>query len=224
MANNKKVMDSIKDFLERMKACDEAIPEDLAEDALEMVEGVKDALCEDEDVDVLEVTKDADPDGDDKDIDRKVEDAISRVLKKYGMIKDNSMSSIDEALEEEVKQTDACPDGDNIVTDEDNEESVTVDPEKIKSEDSIREYVRAIKPLIAKMPNARDRKRASDAVAGMIRMSRGNVYGDILNASRKAADSAINDKKAKGSVVDSDLDLGKKWAQQFNPHYNKEVK
>ena len=81
MANNKKVMDSIKEFLERMKACDEAIPEDLAEDALEMVEGVKDALCEDEDVDVLEVTKDADPDGDDKDIDRKVEDAISRVLK-----------------------------------------------------------------------------------------------------------------------------------------------
>ena len=66
--------------------------------------------------------------------------------------------------------------------------------------------------------------RASDAVAGMIRMSRGNVYGDILNASRKAADSAINDKKAKSSVVDSDLDLGKKWAQQFNPHYNKEVK
>ena len=59
MANNKKVMDSIKEFLERMKACDEAIPEDLAEDALEMVEGVKDALCEDEDVDVLEVTKDA---------------------------------------------------------------------------------------------------------------------------------------------------------------------
>lgn len=220
MANNRLVMDTIKTFLERMKACDE-VPEDLAEDALEMVEGVKDALCEDEEADVLEVTNDEDPD---KDIDKKVEDAISRVLKKYGMIKDTSMSAIDEALEEEVKVEDEDPDEDIVVTDEDGEEDVTVDPETIKSEDSIRNYVKAIKPLIAKMPNANDRKKASDAVAGMIRMSRGNIYGDILKTSRKAADAKINENKAKAQVQDSDYDLGKKWAQQFNPHYNKEVK
>lgn len=220
MANNRLVMDTIKTFLERMKACDE-VPEDLAEDALEMVEGVKDALCEDEEADVLEVTNDEDPD---RDIDKKVEDAISRVLKKYGMIKDTSMSAIDEALEEEVKVEDEDPDEDIVVTDEDGEEDVTVDPETIKSEDSIRNYVKAIKPLIAKMPNANDRKKASDAVAGMIRMSRGNIYGDILKTSRKAADAKINENKAKAQVQDSDYDLGKKWAQQFNPHYNKEVK
>lgn len=220
MANNRLVMDTIKTFLERMKACDE-VPEDLAEDALEMVEGVKDALCDDEEADVLEVTNDEDPD---RDIDKKVEDAISRVLKKYGMIKDTSMSAIDEALEEEVKVEEEDPDVDIVVTDEDGEEDVTVDPETIKSEDSIRNYVKAIKPLIAKMPNANDRKKASDAVAGMIRMSRGNIYGDILKTSRKAADAKINENKAKAQVQDSDYDLGKKWAQQFNPHYNKEVK
>ena len=220
MANNRLVMDTIKTFLERMKACDE-VPEDLAEDALEMVEGVKDALCEDEEADVLEVTNDDDPD---KDIDKKVEDAISRVLKKYGMIKDTSMSAIDEALEEEVKVEDEDSDEDIVVTDEDGEEDVTVDPETIKSEDSIRNYVKAIKPLIAKMPNANDRKKASDAVAGMIRMSRGNIYGDILKTSRKAADAKINENKAKAQVQDSDYNLGKKWAQRFNPHYNKEVK
>lgn len=220
MANNRLVMDTIKTFLERMKACDE-IPDDLAEDALEMVEGVKDALCEDEEADILEVTNDGGPD---KDLDKKVEDAISRVLKKYGMIKDTSMSAIDKALEEEVKVEDEDPDEDIVVTDEDGEEDVTVDPETIKSEDSIRNYVKAIKPLIAKMPNANDRKKASDAVAGMIRMSRGNIYGDILKTSRKAADAKINENKAKAQVQDSDYDLGKKWAQQFNPHYNKEVK
>ena len=46
MANNAKVMDSIKSFLLKMKANDENIPEELAQDACEMVEAVKDALCE----------------------------------------------------------------------------------------------------------------------------------------------------------------------------------
>lgn len=56
-----KVRDSIKTFLEKMKALDEKIPEDLAEDALEMTEEVKDALEQletvDEEADPLEITK-----------------------------------------------------------------------------------------------------------------------------------------------------------------------
>lgn len=71
MANGSKVMASIKDFLIKMKALDEAIPEELAEDALKMTEEVKDALCEDEDPDVLEITKDEDP-NEKEDIDVKV--------------------------------------------------------------------------------------------------------------------------------------------------------
>ena len=56
MANNAKVMSSVKDFLLKMKALDEAIPEELAKDALEMTENIKDALC-DEDPEVREVLK-----------------------------------------------------------------------------------------------------------------------------------------------------------------------
>ena len=48
MADEARVMGAIKNFLLKMKALDEAIPEDLAEDALEMTEEVKDALCEED--------------------------------------------------------------------------------------------------------------------------------------------------------------------------------
>lgn len=90
MANGSKVMSSIKDFLIKMKALDEAIPEELAEDALKMTEEVKDALCEDEDPDVLEITNDEDP-KEKEDIDVKVEDAITRVLMKHGLIRDSAL-------------------------------------------------------------------------------------------------------------------------------------
>lgn len=78
MANNAKVMDSIKSFLLKMKANDENIPEELAQDACEMVESVKDALCEDEEVieeKKEEEVKDEDPK---EDIDKKVEDCYGQ--------------------------------------------------------------------------------------------------------------------------------------------------
>ena len=40
MANNKRAMGAIRDFLIKMKALDTEIPEELAEDALEMTEEV----------------------------------------------------------------------------------------------------------------------------------------------------------------------------------------
>ena len=55
MANNAKVMSSVKDFLLKMKALDEAIPEELAKDALEMTENIKDALFH-EDPNPLQIT------------------------------------------------------------------------------------------------------------------------------------------------------------------------
>ena len=108
MANNAKVMDSIRNFLLKMKALDENIPEDLAEDALKMTEEVKDALCEDEEMEVEEKednedecteeikedVKDEDPK---EDIDKKVEDAFVKVMRKYGLIQDSAMASLDEA-------------------------------------------------------------------------------------------------------------------------------
>lgn len=223
MANNAKVMGSIKAFLERMKACDESIPEELADDALEMVEGVKDALCEDEEADVLEVTKDGDCSMQDKALDKKIEDSLVKVMRKYGMIKDESMKAIDECLEEATKDEEI--DLVEETKDADGEEEVLVDPETVKdSAKEVRKYVEAIKPIIAAIPNAKDRKRASDSIANIIKLSRGNQYGDILKASRQAAKDEAAKKQNTVQTADADFDLGRTWAEKFNPHYMKEVK
>lgn len=214
MANSVKVMDSIRTFLEKMKACDEDIPEALADDALEMVEGVKDALCEDEETEVVEKTSD-----EDEEIEAKVEDALTRVLKKHGFIKDSSMKSLDECMESMEDE-----DEEMVINDEDNEEEVTVDPEKINdTADIIRKNLSAVKPIIASIKNPRERKKASDAIANIIKLSKGNSYGDILKVSRQAANDS---KMAHDSVktADADYDLGKEWAKKFNPHYMKEGK
>lgn len=209
MANERKVMGSIKNFLEKMKALDTAIPEELADDALEMVEGVKDALCEDEE----EVVEEKE-----ENIEKKVEDAVSKVLLKHGIIKDNSMKSLDECM----KETEDEEEEEEIkIEDENGEEEVTVDPEKVKDNGAeLRKQLSKIKPIIASISNPAERKKASDAIASIIKLGKGNQYGDILNISRTAA----KDAKKNTVVNDSDFDLGKSWAQKFNPHYMKEGK
>lgn len=226
MANSANVMSSIRGFLEKMKAMDEAIPEELAEDALEMVNGVKDALCENEDEDPDDIVKDEDPDLDTKDDDDKLEakvaDAVTRALLKAGVIKDNALKNLDEAMEDPKETED--DDDDLVIHDADGEEDVTVDPEKINdSMSNIRKYVGDIKPFIANIKNPRERKKAADALAGLINISRGNQYSDLLKISRKAADNAMDSHK---SIVnnDADMDLGKAWAEKYNPHYMKEGK
>lgn len=217
MANSANVMGSIRGFLEKMKAMDEAIPEELAEDALEMVNGVKDALCEMEDED----PDDADTKDDDDKLEAKVADAVTRALLKAGVIKDQALKNLDEALEDPKDTED---DDELVIHDADGEEDVTVDPEKINdSMSNIRKYVGDIKPLIANIKNLRERKKAADALAGLINISRGNQYSDLLKISRKAADKAMDSHK---SIVnnDADLDLGKTWAEKYNPHYMKEGK
>ena len=227
MANSANVMSSIRGFLEKMKAMDEAIPEELAEDALEMVNGVKDALCENEDEDPdIDKVKDEDPkeptEDEDNKLDAKVADAVTRALLKAGVIKDSALKNLDEALED-PKGTEDDKD-DLVIHDADGEEDVTVDPEKINdSMSNIRKYVGDIKPVIASIKNPRERKKAADALAGLINISRGNQYSDLLKISRKAADQAMDSHK---SVVnnDADMDLGKAWAEKYNPHYMKEGK
>lgn len=207
MANGSKVMASIKDFLIKMKALDEAIPEELAEDALKMTEEVKDALCEDEDPDVLEITNDEDP-KEKEDIDVKVEDAITRVLMKHGLIRDSALSALDE-LEEEV-----------TVEDEDNEEEVTVDPEKMN--DSLRrKIIRDMKPVLASIKDAKERKKAVDAFVGAMKQNTTttDAYGKIM----KAKVASAKDNAAKSKVDDSsDYELGMQIAKKFNPHYKEE--
>ena len=211
MANNAKVMDSIKSFLLKMKANDENIPEELAQDACEMVEAVKDALCEDEEVTEEkkeEEVKDEDPK---EDIDKKVEDAMVNVMRKYGLIKDGAMTSLDE-LEKKL--------GEEETEDVDGEEKVTEDPEKI-NDSARRQLLKQVKPIIAGVKDSAQRKALADAFAKSLGMSNQTAdYSAVLSASR----SAVKDSKIKNPNPVSDADFGMEIARKYNPHYMKEDK
>lgn len=225
MANKAKVMDSIRDFLLKLKALDENIPEDLAEDALKMTEEVKDALCEDEEMEVeeKEETKDEDPkepkdeakDEDPKevDIDKKVEDAFVKVMRKYGLIQDSAMAALDEAEKELSKKGEEDEDIDG-------EESVTVDPEKINSKDAAA-MLRKVKPIIAGVKDAKSRKILADTFAKALVGEKKTTadYASILSASREAAKDLMNKKPTTDA---SSVDYGMEIAKKYNPHY-KEV-
>lgn len=213
MANEKRVRDAVRKFLTCMQAHD-AIPEELAEDALEMTEEVNDALCEtteDEEANPLEITKDEDkPD----DLDKKVADGVVRALRELGFYKDPAMKALDE-LEAEEKETED-EDPDDLTEDADNEESVTVDPEKMKDSATL---LRTMKPVIAAIKNPKERKKAADALARMIKGSRvtSSDYGTLMNIKQK---KATKDSKAK--AMDSDYDFGMSIAKRYNPHYKEE--
>ena len=213
MANEKRVRDAVRKFLTCMQAHD-AIPEELAEDALEMTEEVNDALCEvteDEEAIPLEITKDEDkPD----DLDKKVADGVVRALRELGFYKDPAMKALDE-LEVEEKETED-EDPDDLTEDADNEESVTVDPEKMKDSATL---LRTMKPVIAAIKNPKERKKAADALARMIKGSRvtSSDYGTLMNIKQK---KATKDSKAK--AMDSDYDFGMSIAKRYNPHYKEE--
>lgn len=207
MANNAKVMSSVKDFLLKMKALDEAIPEELAKDALEMTENIKDALC-DEDPNPLQITEDEDPKPEENNMEGKVEDAMVKVLKKYGLIKDSSMSALDE-LEEGCSAED----------EEEGEEEVTVDPEKMNDAMVL---LRTVKPVIAGIKDSKTRKQVSDAFAKALKMSIGSneQYGQMMAMARMSAKDSMS--KQQQSTQDADYEFGMDLAKRFNPHYKKE--
>ena len=207
MANNAKVMSSVKDFLLKMKALDEAIPEELAKDALEMTENIKDALC-DEDPNPLQITEDEDPKPEENNMEGKVEDAMVKVLKKYGLIKDSSMSALDK-LEEGCSAED----------EEEGEEEVTVDPEKMNDAMTL---LRTVKPVIAGIKDSKTRKQVSDAFAKAMKMSIGTneQYGQMMAMARMSAKDSMSKKQQ--STQDADYVFGMDLAKRFNPHYKKE--
>lgn len=226
MANNAKVMDSIRNFLLKMKALDENIPEDLAKDALQMTEEVKDALCEDEEIEkevetkeetkdecTEEIKEDVEDEDPKEDIDKKVEDAFVKVMRKYGLIQDSAMAALDEAEKELSKK-------ENEDEDIDGEESVTVDPEKINSKDAAA-MLRKVKPIIAGVKDAKSRKILADTFAKALIGEKKTTadYAAILSASRNAAIDQMNKKPTTDSAS---VDYGMEIAKKYNPHY-KEV-
>lgn len=213
MANAQRVRGALRTFITSMKAHDEAIPEELAEDALEMVEEVTDALCEDEEANPLEITKDEDPP---VSISEQVQDAVARTLKEYGLIKDPSMKALDE-LEEKIEAEDECMGEEPGAEDAFGEESVTVDPEKMKDASTL---LRTMKPMIAQIKDKKKRKAAADALARLIKMQSGvssNQYGQIMGIVKS------NSKDSKPTpTADADADFGMQLARRFNPHYKED--
>ena len=211
MANSTKIRASIKEFLTKMKAMDAAIPEELAEDALEMTEEVADALCETEDENELGDDKKEDDTKvlDNEEIEKKVTDAVNKALRNAGLVKDSAMKALDE-LEEKMDNEDA-----------DNEEAVTVDPEKINdSSVELKKYIQKMKPIIANIKDSKQRKIMSDSLAAMAKIQTSDQYADVLNITKK---NASDNAKVK-TTTDADYDYGQEIARKFNPHYNKEVK
>lgn len=211
MANNIKVMDSIKNFLVKMKASDSDIPEELAQDACEMVEEVKDALCESEEVEETKETKDEDKDESELEekIENKIADAFDKVMRKYGLVKDGAMEALDE-LENKL--------GEEGTEDVDGEEDVTVDPAKI-NDAAKRKLLREVKPVIASVKDSVQRKKLADAFAKSLSMKSSTYdYSSIVGAANNSAKNNIKMQDA-NSVNEN---FGDYIARKYNPHYKEE--
>ena len=209
--------DAIKNFLLKLKSMDEStVSEEVVDAACEMAEEASKA--EDEEIKEEAFSEDAEAESFEELVERKAADAVSRALRAYG-IKDACTNALDE-LEAELEKEEEKDE------DPSDEESVTIDPEKIDVKDSAEEVKKAIrdmKPVLAAIEDPIARKKATDAFVKMARMnmSTTSTYADIQaaigNNGKKANDS-------KPIVADADYDHGMDIAKRFNPHYMKEGK
>ena len=209
--------DAIKNFLLKLKSMDEStVSEEVVDAACEMAEEASKA--EDEEIKEEKFSEDAEAESFEELVERKAADAVSRALRAYG-IKDACTNALDE-LEAELEKEEEKDE------DPSDEESVTIDPEKIDVKDSAEEVKKAIrdmKPVLAAIEDPIARKKATDAFVKMARMnmSTTSTYADIQSA------ISNNGKKANDSkpiVADADYDHGMDIAKRFNPHYMKEGK
>ena len=209
--------DAIKNFLLKLKSMDEStVSEEVVDAACEMAEEASKA--EDEEIKEETFSEDAEAESFEELVERKAADAVSRALRAYG-IKDACTNALDE-LEAELEKEEEKDE------DPSDEESVTIDPEKIDVKDSAEEVKKAIrdmKPVLAASEDPIARKKATDAFVKMARMnmSTTSTYADIQSA------ISNNGKKANDSkpiVADADYDHGMDIAKRFNPHYMKEGK
>ena len=77
--------------------------------------------------------------------------------------------------------------------------------------------MRALKPIIASIPNDKKRKKVSDNLAKVLKKQ-------IKKAEKKSTDSyskIINSRKIGDSNFDS-VDYGKEIAKKYNPHYKED--
>lgn len=126
-----------------------------------------------------------------------------KVMRKYGLIKDECMKSLEE------------------VEDEESEEEVTVDPEKM-NDSARRELLRKVKPMVASIKDSKQRKMFADAFAEAFKLSSGDQYGTIMQMSKSAAKDSMQKFSSVKKSADADIDFGMEVARKFNPHYKKE--
>lgn len=79
------------------------------------------------------------------------------------------------------------------------------------------EALKAMKPIIAAIPDPAQRKIAADAAIAAIKSKPAkNTYADIAKAQKK---KAMDEQSQTSSQTVDHSQLGKEWAKKYNPHY-----
>lgn len=205
----KVIRDAIRDFLSTMDTKDEA-PSEIVSAAAEMADSVNDALEEiektaDEET-VVEGTEE-----ETKDEALGMEEIIEKVLRKHGLLKDESLSEL-ESLADEL----GCS-----TEDESNEEAVTVEAETM-NDSAVRKIVSEVKPAIASVKDAKARKMISDSVARLARMNMETTpqYNEIMRT--VTSNQAARDAKLKERAMLADENYGLEMAKRYNATYKEE--
>lgn len=205
----KAIRDAIRDFLGVMDAKDEA-PSEIVSAAAEMADSVNDALEEiektaDEETVVEETEEET------KDEALGMEEIIEKVLRKHGLLKDESLSEL-ESLADEL----GCS-----TEDESNEEAVTVEAETM-NDSAVRKIVSEVKPAIASVKDAKARKMISDSVARLARMNMETTpqYNEIMRT--VTSNQAARDAKLKEQAMLADENYGLEMAKRYNATYKEE--
>lgn len=205
----KAIRDAIRDFLGVMDAKDEA-PSEIVSAAAEMADSVNDALEEiektaDEETVVEETEEET------KDEALGMEEIIEKVLRKHGLLKDESLSEL-ESLADEL----GCS-----TEDESNEEAVTVEAETM-NDSAVRKIVSEVKPAIASVKDAKARKMISDSVARLARMNMETTpqYNEIMRT--VTSNQAARDAKLKERAMLADENYGLEMAKRYNATYKEE--
>ena len=148
--------------------------------------------------------------GEEAEVDEEEGDALDALEEELTEREDVEDEDAEEADPEEInKSQSAVTDG--LIEAEESEDVVE---DNCGARDAAIETIKALRPVVAAIPNKAQRRRAADALAQMIR---GNVrdsgYVAIQKATRRANDSKPAD----------DAALGREIAAKYNPHYKKEV-
>lgn len=148
--------------------------------------------------------------GTEADVDEEEDDALDALEEELTDREDVEDEDAVEADPEEINEAQSAV-TDGLI---EAEESGDVVEDGCGARDAAIEAIKALRPVVAAIPNKAQRRRAADALAQMIR---GNVRDSGYVAIQKAT------RRAKDSKPVDDAALGREIAAKYNPHYKKEV-